>query len=163
MSRAGNRTEQISFDYTVPSQEEGYMQARMAAANSTSRDPSSIRRKRSLSGDEEDEEEGEEDEEYVPHAGDTRDYAGQRFVGGVFGTDHRGGSFDTSFEDRRGPHPGMPGSSSGGKPNVSRKSQGSKQAILGPDGQPPPKKRRRRQALSCTGEQRSLASRLSYI
>jgi hypothetical protein len=161
MSRAGNRAEQISFDFTVPSQEEGYMQARMAAANGSSREPGSMRRKRSLSHDDEDEE-GEDDDEYVPHGGDTQNYAGQRFVGGVFDTDQRRGSFDASLEERRGS--GMPASSSlAGKPNTSRKPQGSKQVVLGPDGQPPPKKRRRRQALSCTGEQRSLACPILHI
>lgn len=133
------------------------MQARMAAANIGSRDPNSMRRKRSLSHDEEEDEEVDDDDEYVPHGGDTHGYGAQRYVGGAFGTDQRGGTFDTSLEDQRRPHPGMlASSSSGGWPNASRKSQGSKQVILGPDGQPPPKKRRRRQALSCTGEKSSL-------
>jgi hypothetical protein len=159
MSRAGNRAEQISFDYTVPSQDDGYMQARMAVANGGSHEPSSMRRKRSLSHDEEEDEEGDDDDEYVPHGGDTHGYGGQRYVGGVgqmpFATDQRGGSFDASVEDQRHLHSGMmPSSPSGGRPNAPRKPQGAKAVVLGPDGQPPPKKRRRRQALSCTGEQR---------
>jgi hypothetical protein len=136
------------------------MQARMAAANGSSRDPSSIRRKRSLSQDGEDDGEGDDDDEYVPLGVDTHSYGGQRYVGGALGTDQRGESFDISLEGQSHPHAGMlASSSSGGRPTASRKSQGPKQVILGPDGQPPPKKRRRRQALSCTGKQRSLAYR----
>lgn len=160
MSRSTNSNEQISFDYTVPSQEDEYLQARLTAAHS--RDQGQRRRKRSLSEDEDEDEEGDEDEDYIP---------GQPLGsgGGGYGGERYGCvivvretelfrltriSFRIPSSDHTNHHAGMLAStSSGGKSAMTaRKSQGTKPVALGPDGQPPPKKKRRRQALSCTGE-----------
>lgn len=95
-----------------------------------------IRRKRSLSQDDEDHEEGDDDDEYIPHK-DERAYPGQQYQSDA--SMGRGNERDVHRF----------GATSASAGTGGRKPQ--KSVVLGPDGQPPPKKKRRRQALSCTG------------
>ena len=175
MSRAGAPTgsgpggphhdqQHISFDFTVPSQGEEFLQNDQRSTDSHGRGyaPSqmaNLRRKRSSSppANEDDEEEGggeeDEDDEYIPEGG---------------GGHHRSypsGSGNAAGSQRRGNGGGGGGLGMSSAPidmdirvgssthtGTFRVAQRKALPAVGPDGLPPPKKKRRRQALSCTGE-----------
>ena len=162
----------IAFDFTVPSQENEYHPHPMSLDSQqqnqqgqSSQHVTPLRRKRSVSSREEDEDEDEdEDDEYMPEGVGGGARGNQYYPGGDVGSYQRGGSGSarggpSGFDPMGSAGPSSHGRTASIQSGTQRKGQ-QQQAGVGPDGQPPPKKKRRRQALSCTGESRSLARSL---